>query len=112
MNSSFIHADIFFFITSLAVIVLTALLIIFFYYIVKIARHLEHASKRLMEESDRIMDDVSMVRESIEEQGGKFMSALRFIFGAFVHSKGSSGRPSSGEKSGSGRKTKKTAKGE
>lgn len=104
MNSSFIHADIFFFITSLAVIVLTALLIIFFYYIVKIARHLEHTSKRLMEESDRIMDDVSIVRESIEEQGGKALSFLKFIFGSFIHSRDSSA------KSRSSRKTRKTTK--
>ena len=99
MNSSLIHADIFFFITSLAVIVLTALLIIFFYYIVKIARHLEHTSKRLMEESDRIM-----VRESIEEQGGKALSFLKFIFGSFIHSRDSSA------KSSSSRKTRKTTK--
>jgi hypothetical protein len=35
------------------------------------------------------MEDVSIIRESIEEQGGKAMSALRFIFGSFLHSKSS-----------------------
>ena len=90
MNPSLIHADIFFYITSISVVLLTALLVILFYYLVKIARHLEHTAKRLREESDRIMEDVSIIRESIEEQGGRAMSALRFIFGSFLHSKGSS----------------------
>lgn len=106
MNSSFIHADIFFYITSMAVLILTALLIILFYYVIKIARHLECASKRFKEESERIMDDVSMVRESIEEQGGRAMSFLKFIFGSFVHSKMSS-KKSSEKKSRSSRKSDK-----
>ena len=86
-TSSFIHADIFFYITTIAVLILTALLIILFYYLVKIARHLEYTAKRLKEEGDRIMDDVSTVRESIEEQGGKALSFLKFVFGAFIHSR-------------------------
>ena len=106
MNSSFIHADIFFYITSMAVVVLTALLIILFYYLVKIARHMEHTAKRLREESDHIMEDVSMIRESIEEQGGRAMSVLRFIFGSFLGSKISSHR-----KSKSSRKSEKNSRG-
>ena len=105
MNQSLIHADIFFYITSIAVIILTALLIILFYYLVKIARHLEHTSKRLREESDHIMDDVSIIRESIEEQGGRAMSALRFIFGSLLHSKSSSHGSS-----GANKKDKKSTK--
>jgi len=87
MNPSFIHADIFFYITSVAVVILTALLIILFYYLVKIARHMEHAARRLKEEGEHIMEDVSAVRESFEEQGGRIVSVLRFVFGSFLRSK-------------------------
>ena len=109
MNSSLIHADIFFYITSVAVVILTILLIILFYYLVKIARHLECTARRLKEEGDRIIDDVSMVRESIEEQGGKALSFLRFIFGAFIHTRDSSKRPSR-ESSRAGKKSRNSEK--
>jgi hypothetical protein len=89
MNSSIIHADIFFYITTIAVIILTALLIILFYYLVKIARHLECTAMKLRKESERIIEDVSFVRESIEDQGDKAMSFLKFIFRSFISRKDS-----------------------
>ncbi len=92
MKSSFIHADIFFYITSLAVIILTTLLIILFYYLVKVARHMEHAARRFREEGDQILDDVSAIRESFEEGGGKIISVLKFVFGSFLGLKSSSHR--------------------
>ncbi|MEI6041947.1 MAG: hypothetical protein WCQ00_00015 [bacterium] len=72
--------------TTLAMVVLTSLLIIFLYYIIQIARHLEYTSRKLKEEADRIMEDVLMVRESIEEQGSKAMNLMKFVFGSFIRS--------------------------
>lgn len=102
MNSSLIHADIFFYITTIAVVILTALLIILFYYLVKIARHLERTALRLREESERIIEDVSIIRESIEDQGGRALSFLKFIFGSFIHSRDS--------KKGQGNRSEKKSK--
>jgi len=104
MESSFIHADIFFYITTIAVVVLTALLIILFYHLVRIARHLERAAMKLREESERIIEDVSFVRESIEDQGGRALSFLKFIFGSFMN-KGNSNK-SSRDKAGKRSKVK------
>lgn len=84
MNSSFIHADIFFYITSISVVVLTIMLIVVLFYIARIAKHIEHASRKISEESDRIIEDVSMIRESIEEHGSRAMSFFKFIFGSFI----------------------------
>ena len=106
MNQSFIHADIFFFITTIVVLVFSALLIIFFYYIVKIARHLEHTTKRLRDEGDRIIDDLSAVRESFENQGNKVASVLRLIFGSFLGSKMGSYTSGSNKKGKRSSKTK------
>ncbi|MEI6553610.1 MAG: hypothetical protein WCO09_03510, partial [bacterium] len=102
------HADIFFYITTIAVVVLTVLLIVLFYYFVKIAKHLERTARRLKEESDRIIDDVSMVRESIENSGGKAISFLKFIFGSFIHSREKTKEGKSEEGGRSGRTSRKT----
>lgn len=104
MESSFIHADIFFYITTIAVVILTALLIILFYHLVRIARHLEHMAIKLREESERIIEDVSLVRESIEDQGGKALSFLKFVFGSFLHRGGS--KNTGGDKTGKRSKVK------
>jgi hypothetical protein len=107
MNSSIIHADIFFYVTTISVVILTALLIVLFYYIVKIARHLERTALRLREESERIIEDVSMIRESIEDQGGRAVSFLKFIFGSFMRSGGSRGGERNGSKKSSRVKNRK-----
>ena len=87
MNSSLIHADIFFYITSVAVVVLTIMLIVLIYFIIRIAENLEYTSKKLREEGDKIIEDVSIIRESIEEQGSRAVSLFKFIFGSFMHPK-------------------------
>lgn len=92
MNSSIIHADIFFYITSISVVVVTIMLIVLFYYVVRIVRNVEHTSEKIKEESDNILEDISMIRESIEEQGNKFAGVLRFIFGSFLGSKRASNK--------------------
>jgi hypothetical protein len=84
MNSSFIHADIFFYITTIAVVIFTVLLIILFFYIIKIARHLEKTASKIRKESERVIEDISFVRESIEDQGGRALSFAKFLFGSFT----------------------------
>lgn len=64
---------------------------------------------RFREESDNVMEDVEMIRESIKEQGGRVMSVLRFISGSFLGSNGASSaknRPNKKGKSKSRGKTK------
>lgn len=96
MNSSIIHADIFFYITSISVVVVTIMLIVLFYYVVRIVRNIEHTSEKIKEEGDNILEDISMIRESIEDQGSKFAGVLKFIFGSFWGSKRASRERSNG----------------
>lgn len=81
MEQTLNNANIFFLITSIVTVVLAILFIILLYYIIKITRHLEKTAKKIKEESGKIIDDVSMFRETIEEQGGRIASFLNFAFG-------------------------------
>ena len=71
-----IHADIFFFITSIAVVILTIILAIAGFYFIRILRSFDAISEKLKETvntaSDDIQDIVSQVHES---------PAFRFLFG-------------------------------
>lgn len=96
-QSSFIHADIFFYITSISVVVLSVLLVALLYYFVRIAMNLEHTSKRIREEGDNIIDDVSIIRESLEQQGGRIMSMFK-LFAGFKKNTKKAGRKSEGKK--------------
>lgn len=87
MEQTLNNANIFFLITSVVTVLLGILFVILLYYIIKITRHLEHTAKKIKEESGRIIDDVSMFRETIEEQGGRLASFLNFAFGALFSSK-------------------------
>ncbi len=84
MNSSFIHADIFFYITTIAIVILTTLLVILFYYIIKIVISLEQTASSIREESERVIEDISSVRESIEEHGGRVANLVKFVFSSLA----------------------------
>ena len=81
-----IHADVFFFITSIAVVVLALGGIILFIYGFRILKNLDHIVSRLRAESDLIINDVSEVRERIKENGIHFADVLGMI-GTLFHIK-------------------------
>jgi signal transduction histidine kinase len=63
---SFVQADIFFLVTTIAVIILTACVIVIFVYAIKIIRDVRYISKKVKEESDKIITDVQDIRETIK----------------------------------------------
>lgn len=64
---SFIHADIFFVITSATVIVVGALLVVLLVHLVHIVRDTERFVSRVREEGEEILDDARALRTSLKK---------------------------------------------
>jgi hypothetical protein len=62
-----IHADIFFFITTIAVVIFLILGSICFYYVIKILGNIKRASDQLEKEVDRLGDNVDSLYHTIKE---------------------------------------------
>lgn len=64
---SLIHADIFFFITSISVILLTFLFIISFFYILQILINIRKISKILREGTENAEEQIANITDSLSE---------------------------------------------
>ena len=84
---SLIHADIFFFITTLIVIVLGIILIIIFIYIAMIFVDIRAISRIARSESKDIADDIHIIRGEVQSELRKgssvVASLLRVVRGLF-----------------------------
>ena len=67
-----IHADIFFFITSIAVIVLTAALVVVLIYLAQFLRNARDISRTGKKESEDIAADISTLRVRAKQEGLKW----------------------------------------
>lgn len=85
MNDTLIHADIFFFITTIAVILFTILAIIILVYVVGIVRSFSYIAKRLQKESDQVADDIAEIRERVKTEGEKVSNLWKFATGFFFN---------------------------
>lgn len=63
---SFVHADIFFVVTTVAVILVAAVLVVVLVYVVRIVRDTEHLIGRIRKEGDEVMDDVHTLRHGMK----------------------------------------------
>jgi hypothetical protein len=63
-----IHADIFFFITTIAVILVTLVSVIVLVYIVIILKDVRELSRTIKKEGEEIIQDVHVFREEIKEE--------------------------------------------
>lgn len=79
-----IHADIFFFITSIAVIVFTICSIIIMFYVARILRDMKHISKTMSQESDKLLNDIDSLRETVKTEGARVMTIADFFLNLFV----------------------------
>lgn len=80
-----IHADIFFFITSISVILLTILLIIIFAYVVKITQSVSYIVNKIKRESDNVAEDIADLREKVKEEGVKVSAFWKYVTGFFLN---------------------------
>ncbi len=80
MNTpNLIHADIFFFITTIVVVFLGILLVFVLYYLAKSARAFSRIMERVEAESVKVADDIDGLRERIKEEGTKVSGLGKWI---------------------------------
>lgn len=90
-----IHADIFFFVTTLAVILIASLFAVVIIYIVRILNDFRYISRVVRKETDLLAGDIEEIREEVKRQGvfggiSAMISAL--VNGLGKRSKGTSAR--------------------
>lgn len=85
MDNTLIHANIFFFITTIAVILFTILIVIILVYVVGIVRSFSYIAKRLQKESDQVADDIAELRERVKTEGEKVSNLWKFATGFFLN---------------------------
>ncbi len=79
MGNSFIHADIFFFITTIAVVIFSVLLVIALTYLVKILRDIRKVVHTVEEEMEHIKGDVYDARVGI--RGSRVVQKIKGFLG-------------------------------
>ncbi|MBX4197880.1 hypothetical protein KW782_00930 [Candidatus Parcubacteria bacterium] len=78
-----IHADIFFFITTIAVVLISIGIIVAIVYIIKILRTVSHVSDKVKEESEEILLDLKHLRGNVKSQGFRWSYVKQFIRSIF-----------------------------
>jgi predicted PurR-regulated permease PerM len=68
---TFIHADIFFFVTTIVLVVFAAFGVILLIYSVKIVRTVSDIANTIKTESKNIAEDIESIREQVKEKGSK-----------------------------------------
>lgn len=79
-----IHADIFFFVSTIALVVITLGLIVALVYIIKILRTISNVSEKVKDESDEILADIKNLRGTIKRQGFGLRNVtelIKMVFG-------------------------------
>ncbi|HVO28743.1 MAG TPA: hypothetical protein VMT81_02050 [Candidatus Paceibacterota bacterium] len=74
-----IHADIFFFVTTIAVIVVALLVAIVLIYLIKVLNRIKDIAEQVREETILFREDIHGLRDSVRREGFKFRSLLGFF---------------------------------
>ncbi|HEY1037085.1 MAG TPA: hypothetical protein VGE62_00720 [Candidatus Paceibacterota bacterium] len=81
--NTLIHADIFFFITSIVTVVLGLVLVVVLYYAAKAAKSVSIIADRIEKESEKVAEDIDDLRERIKEEGAKVSGFTKWV-GSFL----------------------------
>lgn len=87
MSGEIIHADIFFFVTTIVVIVLGIVAIIALVYTIKILALLKSIATTVKSESGLIAEDIDELRERMKHGSVNIGAAARFFYSIFKHYK-------------------------
>lgn len=79
MNTSLVHADIFFFVTTVAVAVLTILVIIAWIYIIRILANIRAITDKARIEGEFLLDEVRELRERLNRNRFGIVALYDFI---------------------------------
>ncbi len=81
--NTLIHADIFFFITTIIALIAAIFGVIVAYYIILILRYVLYIVEKVRDESDNVSDDIAELRGRIKESEIKFSAIIRTIASFF-----------------------------
>ena len=76
-----IHADIFFFITTIAVVVITLLFIVVLIYLIKLLKQIKDIAEQVREETILFREDIHGLRDNVKREGFKIKNLLSFFQG-------------------------------
>ncbi len=74
-----IHADIFFFITTIWIIVISAIIVVILMYVAMILNDLKKISSKMREGSEALAEDLGELRSSLQSDGVKVQSILKYF---------------------------------
>ena len=80
-----IHADIFFFITTIWVVIISAVLVIILWNVAYIVNDLRHISRKIREGSDALSEDLHDLRTVIHTEGANFNNIWKYFKRLFSH---------------------------
>lgn len=83
MNET-LHANIFFFITSVAVVAVTLLLVIILWYVLSIVREVRAIAKNVRKASEGLERDINYLRQEVKNGGDKLVSVFNTAVGFFM----------------------------
>jgi len=74
-----IHADIFFFVTTIAVVAITLLLIIVLIYLIKVLNRIKSIAEQVRDETILFREDIHDLRDSVKREGFKLKSLFSVV---------------------------------
>lgn len=80
--NTLIHADIFFFITTIFIVFLTIGFVIMLAYIVPILKNIRYISALVRKEGDKLAQDIEGLRSTIKEEGSKITQDIEELRGS------------------------------
>ena len=90
-----IHADIFFFVTTIAVIVITVALTVLIVYLVKVFRSIRKIADMVSDETVLVRKDIADLRSEVRVRGARALGAFDWIERFFGKTKKSRSRKKS-----------------
>jgi hypothetical protein len=81
--NTLIHADIFFFVTTIAVVVVALFLTIALIYLIRVLNQIQEIGKEIKEEAVLIRGDINELRNSVKREGFRLQSIFSFFKNLF-----------------------------
>ncbi len=78
-NDSLIHADIFFFISTIALVLISIGIVVVLVYVIKILRNVGEVTDKIKLESGEIVADLKQLRASLRDEGMKWKHVADLI---------------------------------
>jgi predicted PurR-regulated permease PerM len=79
MNTTLVHADIFFFVSTILFSIFAIVFIVFLFYAISIAREVRRVVKLVREGAEKVSADLSVARERLREVGEKIPAGILTI---------------------------------